>query len=172
MRRLLPGRRRVPADLRGRLGIPAGERLLAWGSGPLPGGSTGYLAATDRALHVEATGAAYGWEEVGRAAWQEPVLDLELLTADGGAGARLRLVVEDSGDLPSAVHDRVTASVIVSERVEVAEGVKARMVARRAFDDGPVRWSVVFDAGVDASDPALQAHARTALADLRSALGI
>lgn len=162
----------MPSDLKQRLRIPDGERLLAWGSGPLPDGSTGYLAATDRALYVEATQAAYGWDEVGRAAWQEPVLDLELLAPDGGAGARLRLVVEDSGDLPSAVHDRVTASVIVSERVEVAEGVKARMVARRACDDGPVRWSVVFDAGIDASDPVLQALAREALADLRNALGI
>ena len=162
----------MPADLKDRLAIPAGDRLLAWGSGPLPDGSTGYLAATDHALYVEATQAAYGWDEVGRAAWQEPVLELELLTPDGGAGARLRLVVEDSGDLPSAVHDRVTASVIVSERVEVAEGVKARMVARRAFGDGPVRWSVVFDAGVEAGDPALQTQARAALADLRSALGI
>lgn len=162
----------MPSNLKQRLHIPDGERLLAWGSGPLPAGSTGYLAATDRALYVEATGAAYGWDEVGRAAWEEPVLDLELLMPGGGAGPRLRLVVEDSGDLPSAVHDRVTASVIVSERVEVAEGVKARMVARRAFDDGPVRWSVVFDAGVDAADPVLQAQARAALADLRSALGI
>lgn len=172
MRRLLPGRRRVPADLRERLGVPSGERLLAWGSGPLPEGPTGLLAATDRALYVEATQAAYGWDEVGRAAWQEPVLELELLTPEGGAGARLRLVVEDSGDLPSAVRDRVTASVIVSERVEVAEGVQARMVARRAFGDGPIRWNVVFDAGVDASDPVLQAQARAALDDLRDSLGI
>lgn len=167
---------RPPADLRARLGIPAHERLLAWGSGPGVSSTADdrpdYLAATGAALYVEGTGMSYAWDSIARASWSEPVMEIELLDATGGAGPTLRLRVTDSGDLPAAVHDRVTASVLISERVEVTEGVRARMVARRAHDDAPVRWSVVFDAGVDASDPELQRLARKALEDLRSALGI
>lgn len=174
--RLRPQRSlRAPADLRDRLGIPPRERVLAWGSGPQAGGTgdaSDYVAATEFALYVEGTGMAYPWDSIARASWSEPVMEVELLDATGGAGPALRLRITASGDLPAAVHDRVTASVLVSERVEVTEGVRARMVARRAHDDAPVRWSVVFDAGVDASDPELQRLARAALDDLRSALGI
>jgi hypothetical protein len=46
------------------------------------------------------------------------------------------------------------------------------MVARRAGDDAPVRWTVVFDSGLDPTDPALREAADEALARLRSALGI
>ena len=167
---------RAPADLRDRLGIPPHERVLAWGSGPKAVGGSGdapdYVAATEFALYVEGTGMAYPWDSIARASWSEPVMEVQLLDATGGAGPTLRLRITESGDLPAAVHDRVTASVLISERVEITEGVRARMVARRAHDDAPVRWSVVFDAGVDASDPELQRLARTALDDLRSALGI
>lgn len=166
---------RAPADLRDRLGIPPRERVLAWGSGPKAGeagDAPDYVAATEFALYVEGTGMAYPWDSIARASWSEPVMEVELLDASGGPGPTLRLRITASGDLPAAVHDRVTASVLVSERVEVTEGVRARMVARRAHDDAPVRWSVVFDAGVDASDPELQRLARAALDDLRSALGI
>ncbi len=174
--RLRPQRgRRAPADLRDRLGIPPRERVLAWGAGPQAGGTgdaPDYVAATEFALYVEGTGAAYPWDSIARASWSEPVLEVQLLDESGATGPSLRLRITESGDLPAAVHDRVTASVLISERVEITEGVRARMVARRAHDDAPVRWSVVFDAGVDASDPELQRLARVALDDLRSALGI
>lgn len=167
---------KAPGDLRERLGIPTGERILAWGSGPghpRSGGAEGaYVAATERALYVEGTGQRYGWDLVSRASWEEPVLEVDLLDPAGQPAERLRLEVSTSGDLPAAIHDRVTASVVVSELIEVSDGVRARMVARRASDDAPVRWSVVFEAGVDPRDPALQEQARQALAALRSALGI
>lgn len=174
---ILPRRApKAPADLRGRLGVSDGERILAWGSGPVPGAegpvASGYLAATNRALYVEASGQRYGWDMISRASWEDPVLEVDLLDPAGQPAERLRLDVSTSGDLPAAVRDRVTASVMVSEMVEVREGVRARMVARRASDDAPVRWSVVFEAGVDSTDPVLQEQARQALENLRSTLGI
>jgi hypothetical protein len=174
---ILPRRApKAPGDLNRRLDIPAGERILAWGSGPVRGGdgsvSTGYLAATNRALYVEAIGQRLAWDMVSRASWEQPVLEVDLLDTAGQPAERLRLEVSTSGDLPAAVHDRVRASVMVSEIVEVRDGVRARMVARRASDDAAVRWSVVFETGVDATDPGLQEEARQALDALRSTLGI
>ena len=68
----------------------------------------------------------------------------------------------------------MTASVVVSERVDLGGGAGAQlMVARRASDDDELRWSVVFDAGLDSSDdPRLRAAAAEALDRLRDALGI
>ncbi|MBK9740539.1 MAG: hypothetical protein IPO93_13745 [Actinobacteria bacterium] len=80
--------------------------------------------------------------------------------------------VDQARDLPAAVRDRVTASVVISDRVALGEGAKALLVARRGSDDGEIRWSVVFDAGLDPRDPTLRAAADEALAQLRDSLGI
>ena len=85
---------------------------------------------------------------------------------------QVRLRLDDARDLPPAVHDRVTASVVVSERVDLGGGAMALMVARRASDDDDIRWSVVFDTGLDPEDPALRRAASEALGRLRNALGI
>ena len=74
--------------------------------------------------------------------------------------------------LPEAVHAKVTESVIVSERLPLGDGAGALAVARRGSDDDAIWWSVVFDPGLDPTDPALRSRADAALADLRSSLGI
>ena len=176
--RLVPKRApKAPADLRSRLAIPGSEKLLAWGSGPmtLAGESDvarGYLAATDQALYVEGTGDRQTWDRISRASWEDPLLEVTLEDEAGRVSGQLRLEVDQSGDLPAAIHDRVTASVVISEMVDLGEGVRARMAARRANDQAPIRWTVVFESGSDPQDPQLQARARAALSDLRSSLGI
>lgn len=174
--RLLPRREpKPPHDLRERLGIPSRERILAWGAGPGADGESGttvYLAATDTGLYVEATNARYGWDLISRASWEEPVLDVVILAEDGDVKGSLRLLITQSGDLPAAIHDRVVASVVVSEVLDIGNDERARMVARRATDDSAIRWSVVFDPGLDPSDPDRRARASAALDSLRSTLGI
>jgi hypothetical protein len=167
---LLPRRRRrLPAEIQAALAMGRGERIIAWGSDPRPDGTVEYLVATDRALYLQGRGERIAWDSITKATWAEPVL--ELVIADAPSRL-LRVTAGDSGDLPAAVHDRVTSSVLVSERLDLGEGRGAKAVARRNSDDGPVRWSVVFDAGLDPSDPALREAADRALADLRGSLGI
>lgn len=170
--RLLPKRTPPPPkDLHDRLGVPAKERILAWGRGP-----EGYVAATDAGLRIEVPSSSsveiLGWDVITKATWEEPILAVTLEAGAGRPARNLRLRVDESGDLPAAIRDRVTASVVVSEVVAIGEGATARMVARRATDDAEIRWSVVFEAGADASDPLLQERARRALEDLRASLGI
>jgi hypothetical protein len=78
----------------------------------------------------------------------------------------------DPGDVPAVVRSFVTDSVVVSQQVEVAPGSGARLVARRAGLDGEIRWAVIFDEGLDASDPVLQQAAMAQLEQLRESLGI
>lgn len=162
---------RLPGSVIAMLHIGPGERVVAWGSSPgTDATQTLFAAATDKALYLQATGDRLPWDRISKAIWDDPLLEL-LVAGDEGQPRLLRVRVEDARDLPAAVHDRVTASVLVSERVDLGNGAGALMVARRA-DDDEVRWTVVFDSGLDASDPALRAAADAALARLREALGI
>jgi hypothetical protein len=143
------------------VGVRPGEKVVAWGVN-----GQEYTLATTKALY--ANGDRIPWHRVSKATWSEPELVVFLL--DGEPARRIEL--EDARDLPPAVRDRVTDSVIVSEHVELDGEAGARMVARRDSDDGSVRWSVVFDSGLDPNDERLRGAADAALTRLRSALGV
>ncbi|MBI1350091.1 MAG: hypothetical protein GC156_03130 [Actinomycetales bacterium] len=163
------GRGRLPAGVADDLGIEGRERIVAWGTNPGSAGAPDYIVATDRALYLGQSGERLAWDAITKATWSEPSFDLVIA---GSPTRRMRLTVADSGDLPAAVHDRVTASVVVSERLDLGDGRGAMAVARRPSDADAIRWSVVFDAGLDPSDPELRAEADRALSSLRRSLGI
>ncbi len=152
---------RLPAGVGDQLGIRPGEKIVAWGVN-----AQIYTVATANALYT--AGDRIPWHRVSKATWTEPELVVYLVDDSG----TLRIELEDARDLPPAVRDRVTDSVVASEHVELDGDAGARMVARRDSDDGSVRWSVVFDSGLDPNDEHLRAAADAALTQLRSALGV
>lgn len=153
------------------LGVPAGARVIAAGTAFNTGdGPRLQVVATLVGLHVTGWDEPLRWDLIESAQWDEPVLDLVIIDSRGSRLQQLRL--DRAGDLPVAVRDRVTASVVTSERVEVLEGRCATFAARRRSDDGEIHWSVVFDAGLDPNDPDLRAAADAVLAELRQSLGI
>jgi hypothetical protein len=159
---------RLPGEVVASLGVPSNEKVVAWGSS-----SDGlYVVATDRALYADGLGGRLAWSRISKAGWEEPILVVVALDESGRPMRPLRLRLDDSRELPPAVHDRVTSSVVISERVELGGGAKALLTARRDSDDGQIRWSVVFDAGLDPTDPALRSAADAALDQLRGSLGI
>ena len=147
------------------LPIPRGERTLARARSAQPDVA---IAATDHAIYL-GPDFRLAWDDIVRATWEPPVLTLVLDTQ----GMRsVRATVPVAGDLPAVVRTYVTDSVVVSEQVEVAPGAGARLVARRAGLSGEIRWSVIFDEGLNSQDPVLQAAAMERLALLRETLGI
>ena len=160
-------RLRPPAEVRQRAG---GERVLAW----LPcAGST--LVATETTL-ILPEGVEPGhvtWDRVLRASWEAAALLVTVQDPGGGRPLELRLPVPaDHGSLPEVVRERVTASIVVQRHVELHGEQGARLVARRTPGSTDLRWSVVFDPGLDPSDPVLRARADEALAALRGSLGV
>ena len=165
--------RRAPAEVRAL--VPSGERLLAW-SRTLPPGR--FAVATDAALYLpvddvvsQGAGLRLAWDLITKATFS----DAAVLVVEGRADPRSRdrawrVVLDDPGALPTVVYERVTSSVVVSERVLLDGEAGVRIVARRAGDG--LRWTVTFDAGLDPQDPTLRAEADTALAELRSTLGV
>jgi len=152
--------------------IPSQERLLSWARGPAAiDGSPSLVVATDRALYTFGGSEPIPWERVMRAAWDDPIQ--EVVTADGRGGVDvIRLTLDDAGSMPQVIFERVMATIVMQRHVELVEKAGATLVARRVRDSDEIRWEVVFDAGLDPSDPVLRAGADEELAALRSSVGI
>ena len=67
---------------------------------------------------------------------------------------------------------RITATIAVSHQARLPGGGKVRVAGRRPATGGDVRWSFVFDAGLDPDDPGLRAQAEQILEDLRRQTGL
>lgn len=148
-------RRRAPAEVRSRVARP-----LAWA--PVGGD---WVVATAEELLLPLR-EPLGWDEVVRAAWDDPVLELQLPEGP------YRLVIERPGDIPQVVNERVKASVVVQHHVPLVGESGVRIVARRRPGGTDVTWRVIFDPGLDPADPDLRARADAALAQLRGSLGL
>jgi hypothetical protein len=167
----LPGRRHdmaLPDDQREGLGIRAGQRVLA--AAPLTGG--GWVAASEHALHL--SGPSLPWYTLLRAAWDRDhdLLTVESLAVDGLPGGTHLLPLDEPGRLPELVRERVTASIVMTERVQITDRRGVRVVARRVPGSTELTWQVVLDEGLDPRDPVLAARAHQALADVRARAGL
>ena len=161
-------RERVPDEVKQAVSLAPGEQMLSVCASD---GST-YLAASDRALYrvdppqVE----RLRWDTVDRAVWEPPHLHLRVRDDDGEVTSRV-WQVDQTGDLPAVVRERVTGSILVNSKLDVPGGT-AQVLARRNSDTGKVEWRVVFGRGVDPHDPSVRSAAEAELTDLRSRLGV
>lgn len=165
--------------------IPRFEHVIGW----CKADDGTVLAATGRGLHRGPSNWDYPrthaprthalpWVQILQATWETPELVItweDELTADQVRHETFRL--PQPGDLPSAVQAMVTESVVTRQHVpllDLPDEAGAQLVARRQprEPDAPVRWSVVFDSGLDPTDPQLREAADLALARARAALGI
>jgi hypothetical protein len=164
---------RIGRRARPPVGVAAGERALAWA--PVDDGT--WVVGTRDALYLP--GVRLPWEHVEAADWDrdlsrlrvsevghwgEPRTEHNLMLAESGPGADRLLQL---------VRERVTASIVVSRHVPISGRRGVRVVARRAPSGrSPVQWVYEYDAGVDPSDPVVEAAAATALAAARDDLGL
>ena len=158
---------RTPREVKARA---VGERVLAW----LPSGSSS-LVATDVALVLPegSDPERVPWDLVLRAQWVEGALDLTAQRVPGARPVLLHVPVTGSPDvLAGVVRERVNASIVVQDHVVLSGTQGARVVGRRVPGTTDLRWSVVFDPGLDPGDPELRARADAALAELRASLGV
>ncbi|KAB2386421.1 hypothetical protein [Actinomadura montaniterrae] len=163
--RLLRGH--LPSAVRDALTIERGERVLA--SAPTRGGS--HVVATTTALHLPTPSGGFlrvPWERVDQATWKDGWL--HVTETSGGAEHHVRLT--EPGSVPETVRERVTATIAVTHHARLPGGGKVRIAGRRPATGGDVRWTFVFDAGLDPEDPGLRAQAEQVLEDLRRQTGL
>ncbi|GAB3205091.1 hypothetical protein SAMN02745673_00809 [Marinactinospora thermotolerans DSM 45154] len=161
-----PRRSRPSAEVRARLHLQRGERVLAHAPA-----EPGTLVATTRALHLP-DGRVIPWERVERARWNAEGLEL----VEEGADETV-IALPSPGALPEVVQERVASSILVNTHVALPgsgedEPRGYRLVARRPPGGSEVLWRVHYDAGVDPQEPGVREHAARALASLRERMGI
>jgi hypothetical protein len=137
-----------------------------------------YLAGTRDALHL-VSGAddveTLRWELVQRADWdaEEHALTVERLEDYGRPVTPRTFQLDEPGSLLTLLRERVSASIVVQQRV-VVHGKKGLVVIARRPPSapGPITWAYELDAGVDPSDPEVMARAEAALREAQESLGL
>ncbi|REE99366.1 hypothetical protein [Thermomonospora umbrina] len=160
-------RRRLPASVRDALDLTRGERVLA--HAPTRGGS--HVVATVLALHLPTGDGAFirlPWDRIERATWDKGGLDVH--ETSGGRAHHIGLT--DPGSVPETIRERVTSTVAVTHPAVLPGGGKVRVTGRRSPATGDLRWSFMFEAGLDPNDPGLLAQAEQVLEDLRRQTGL
>lgn len=163
-------RRGLPPEVSAQ--IPKNERVMAWGTGPqrLDGSAT-LIVTTDRAMYAPGYVERLEWEQVLRASWEDPILEVVRLDGNGSTEF-LRVNLDNAGSVPQVLFDRVTSTIVMQTRIELDGSRGASLVARRVRDSDEVRWEVVFDPGIDPANPQFRAIADERLVWLRESAGI
>lgn len=107
------------------------------------------------------------WDEIDRATWTEGTLTVERLV---GARETARYRLTRPGRLPMVVRDRVTSSIVVSERVAIPGG-HVRVLARRRPGVDGLHWALLYDPGGLVTDPVAREAAQELLARFKSHAG-
>jgi hypothetical protein len=160
----------LPADVRARLDLPAGDRVVA--SARLV---DGWAVATVRALSLALDGDGdvvrrRPWSDVDRATLDPETAALTVVWVHGGSDV-LRLADDRVAAFPGVLRERVQSSVVHTETVTLADGGRVRVALRRD-ETGRLLTQVLGDERVDLTDPAVAALVDAAEARVREAAGL
>ena len=138
-----------------------------------------WLAGTRDAFHVVGADGALElslpWEEVQRADWDLETSTLHVVGVEeyGRPVTPYSFVLDEPGPVLPLIRERVTASVLLQRRVDLARRRGFSVIGRRApTGRGEVTWAFEFDAGVDPDDPAVMTAAEDALREAKEAVGL
>ncbi|RAY12111.1 hypothetical protein DPM19_27660 [Actinomadura craniellae] len=151
--------------VRDELDLARGERVLA--HAPTRGGS--HVVATTTALHLPTAEGGFTrlpWEGIDHAQWENGRLHVHEPDGEHHVG------LTDPGSVPETVRERITATVVTDHEAKLPGGGRVRIAGRRAIGGDRVQWNMIFEPGMDPSDPGLRAQAEQVLADLRRRTGL
>lgn len=114
---------------------------------------------------------SFPWHQVATGHWDSPNGQLKWLDADG---AEHTAALEGGGRFAELFNERVSASVVISRRVELAPGREVTLALRRNLEPGSdeTTWQVIPGAGVDLRHPATQARVDQELAAAQTDFGL
>ena len=161
---------KLPAPVSEAVGLSGGERVLSWGR-EVASGIT--VVATNHALYaVDAAGArtlARPWHEVDGGTWSPELTQLTVTWVDGSKPSQW--VLGATSLLPETLRERVQASVVLAQRIELGPQRWAKAVLRQDLATGDLVEQVVLGRGVRADDAEMTARTEGALAYLREQVG-
>lgn len=146
-----PGRERLPQKVSAAVDLGPGERLLAWAVDET---GTHVVASNHRLYAVQPAGAdllARPWHLVDAGRWDHDAFTLTVTWVDGARASAW--VLREPGMLPETVRERVQASVVLADRVDLPRGRSARVVVRTDLATGRLLDQTILGPGVRAADP-------------------
>ena len=84
----------------------------------------------------------------------------------------VRLVLAEPGVLPETLHERVQASVVLAETIDLGQQRTAKVVVRRDLATGELLSQAVLGRGVRSTDPGVREQVRAGLARVREQVGL
>ena len=161
---------KLPSQVRSALGLAGRERVLSWAREEASGTA---VVATNHALYaVDASGSlalARPWHEVDGGTWSAELTQLTVTWVDGSRPSQW--VLGATSLLPETLRERVQASVVLSQRIELGPRRSARVVLRQDLATGDLVEQVVRSRGVRGDDAEMAARTDAALAYLREQVG-
>lgn len=151
------------------LGVFLGRRptILAWATT-----TDGWIVGLPGAMLLGdgTSWQVFRWHEVTTGQWDSPNNRLSWLDADR---VQHEVTLEGGGRFAELFNERVSASVVVSRRVELTAG-HVTLALRRNLDPGSdhTAWQVIPGAGVDLGDPATRARVEEELAAAQADFGL
>ena len=162
---------RLPAAVRSAVGLGSGERVLSWGREEATG--TTVVATNHRLYAVDATGERAldrPWHEVDGGTWSAELAQLTVTWVDGSRPSQWVLGVTSL--VPETLRERVQASVVLAQRIELGPRRTAKVAVRQDLAGGGLVEQVVLGRGVRADDPELVARTEAAMVYLREQVGL
>ncbi len=164
----------VPAEVAAAIGARPGDRLLAWASDE--GGRT--VVAGRHRLHLVEPGPEGGlvhvvdrpWHLVDSGTWGGEDGSLRVTWVD--RHPPLHVVLPEPGLLPPTLRERVQASVVLSEAVDLGGRRSARVVVRRVLETDELVSQAVLGQGVRIDDPGVREQVAAGVARVREQVGL
>jgi len=142
-------------------------RLLAWAYH-----SKGLIAVTKNSLidisDQETT--VTPWKDSVQAKWEPPHLTVIFQGQIEQKPTSRSWILDEASQLPRAVRDRVTSTVVVDRVFELPNAGKVRFVARK--DEKSVYWTAIADNQEASKTEIGQSEIAQAVVELRSSFGI
>ncbi len=161
---------KLPPEARRALDLSSGERVLSWAREGASG--TTVVATNHRLYAVDAAGECSlnrPWHEVDGGTWSAELTQLSVTWVDGTKPSQW--VLGATSLLPETLRERVQASVVLAQRIELGPRRWAKAVLRQELATGDLVEQVVRGRGVRDDDAEMTARTEAALAYLREQVG-
>ena len=164
----------VPDDVAAAIAPEEHEKLLAWAVEDVSGVT---VVAGRHRLYAVAPGPegphvvlSRPWHLVDAGLWSGEDGSLRVTWVDGERPARFLLT--EPGALPETLRERVQASVVIVESIELANRRTARVVVRKDLATGELLSQALLGPGVRSTDPGVSEQVREGLARVREQVGL
>lgn len=162
---------KVPTVARDALSLRQGERLLAWALDDTTGATV--VASNHRLYAVSPAGEVVldrPWHLVDAGSWSHDAYLLTVTWVDRHKPAQW--VFKEATLLPETLRERVQASVVLAQKVELGDRRSARAVIRQDLATGGLVEQVVLGKGVRPGDPGVERQTQAALTYLKEQVGL